>query len=387
MANGYCPALLRHINDVAEGNAPGKKAHTSGFLRMLFCCQNSSVSPVNDGNQASGHVTGLTVKYRQRPTASHVDDEDNCEINRIPAYSEWNIPNLLFRKTSFFLSDDEIQKYCDDASRTASIGAPATGFMKEHYDLFIEHVNILMSQINSALVSLMSTQWGDNVTIGSNAGKVININRSGADLTLNDGIVELLNDLRENEICDDVCVVGGGIIAAYDMVKAAQGLTQAGFDQSRLSLPSVFFDKATQSLWGQDAFGVFAKGSVKFIGRNRYAGNFGGAKGNSIFMTVPFPVEQFSGCTDFLECLRDLRFDVQMRYIDCPTEIDVNGVPTTVNRGWQVIISKHFNMWVQPTNAYAATDPLENTNGTMLYYATNDCVDCGDSGGAYAYGG
>lgn len=387
MANGYCPALLRHINDVAEGNAPGKKAHVSGFLRMLFCCQNSSVSPVNDGNNANGHVQGLTVKYRQRPVAAHVTDEDNCELNRIPAYSEWSLPTLLYRQTSFFVSDAEIQKYCADASASASIGAAATGFMREHFDVYIEHVNILMKQINEALVTEMATQFGDNVTTGSNTGKVININRQGNDLTLNDGIIELLNDLRENENCDDVCVVGGGIISAYDIARPTIGLSQAGVDGSKLSWPGVFFDKATQTIWGQDAFGVFAKGSVKFIGRNRYAGPFGGAKGNSIFLTVPFPVGEFAGCTDFLECLRDLRVDVQMRYIDCPTEIEVNGTPTTVNRGWQVILSKYFNMWVQPTNAYASTDPLEGTNGTLLYYAMNECRDCDDSTGAYAYTG
>lgn len=387
MANGYCPALLRHINDVAEGNAPGKKAHISGFMRMLFCCQNSSVSPVNDGNEADGHVKTLTVKYRQRPVASHVTDEDTCELNRIPTYSEWNLPSLLYRQTSFFLADSEIQKYCNDASRAASLGGGATGFMKEHFDIYIEHVNILMKAINTALVTEMATQFGDNVTTGSSAGKVININRAGHDLTLNDGVIELMNDLRENENCDDVCMVGGGIISAYDAARPTIGLSQAGVDGGRLAWPGVFFDKDTQTIWGQDSFGVFAKGSVKFLGRNRYAGNFGGAKGQSIFLTIPFPVGEFAGCVDFLQCLRDLRVDVQMRYIDCPTEIDVQGVPTTVNRGWQVILSKYFNLWVQPTTAYDATDPLEGTNGTLKYFAMNDCKDCDDTVGAYAYEG
>jgi hypothetical protein len=81
--------------------------------------------------------------------------------------------------------------------------------------------------------------------------------------------------------------------------------------------------------------------------------------------------------------------DVQMKYIDCPTEITVGeGQPQTVNRGWQIILSKEYAMWVQPTDAYQASDPLEGTNGTLLYYIDNNCVDCNDSpGGGYAYGG
>ena len=52
MANGYCPALLRSIESIAGENAPSRKLHVAGFLAMTFCCQNSSVSPINDGFSA-----------------------------------------------------------------------------------------------------------------------------------------------------------------------------------------------------------------------------------------------------------------------------------------------------------------------------------------------
>jgi len=64
-------------------------------------------------------------------------------------------------------------------------------------------------------------------------------------------------------------------------------------------------------------------------------------------------------------------FDVQMKYIDCPTSVDVQDSAVVVNRGWQVIISKDYSLWVQPTDAYAATDPLDDTNGTLRYVLTN----------------
>jgi hypothetical protein len=61
----------------------------------------------------------------------------------------------------------------------------------------------------------------------------------------------------------------------------------------------------------------------------------------------------------------------------------VNGTPTLLNRGWQVILSKRYNLWVQPTDAYASGDELEGTNGTLKYFITNTSSDSG----SYPYGG
>lgn len=379
MALGYCPALLRHINEVAEGNSPSRKMHVAGFLASLFCCQNSTVSPVNDGNQSNGHRTTLTVKYRQRPTAEHVQDTDDCDLNRIPAYAEWTIPALNFKSTSFFLDDNTIQQYCADASRMRSVGQPPTQVMQEHWDLIIEHANILLKEINADLVAEMATAFGDNVTTGSNTGKWINIQRNGDQVILDDGVVEMLRDIQENEICAEPCFIGGGLWAAWNAAQIAQCCNAAGMDLSKIGLPRFFFDKATQNIWGENSGALLSPGSVKFIGRNAYVGSFAGQKGNSFFTTLPLPVNEF-GCNNDA-CLRDLVFDLQLRYIDCPDTIDLNGQATPVNRGWQVIISKRYGLWVQPTNAYASGDELEGTNGTLKYFLSNTTY----GGGAYGY--
>lgn len=380
MANGFCPALLRHIDEIADGNAPGRKMHIAGFMASLFCCQNSSVSPVNDGFEGS-HVRPLTVKYRQRPTSAHVQDEDNCEINRIPAYAEWNLPSVGFKSTSFYLPDSTVQQYCIDASRERPVGQPPTQVMEEIYGIILEHANLLMSEINKDLVAEMATQFGDNVTTGGATGKVINIARDGDQFILDNGIVDMMRDLQENEICGEPCIIGGGLWASYSIAQAAACCNSAGLNLSQLSMPKFFFDKATQTYWGENTVGLLAPGSVKFIGRNAYTGAFAGQKGNSFFTTLPFPVQEF-GC-NLDECLRDLVFDLQLRYIDCPETIEVNGTPTLVNRGWQGILSKRYNLWVQPTNAYASGDELEGTNGTLKYFITNTS----SGSGSYPYAG
>jgi hypothetical protein len=257
-----------------------------------------------------------------------------------------------------------------------STGAPATRVMAEVYDLIIEHANVVMAGINLDLVTQQATEFGQNVSDGS-VGTYININRNGDQLILDDGIVQMMQDLAENQICGDPCIVGGGLFSNYTKAQALLCCNNAGIDYSKTGLPNFFFDKDTQNVWGQNSVGVFAPGSVKFIGYNENVGSFAGERpGGSIFTTLPLPVNEF-GCAD--DCLRDLVLDMQLKYYDCATTVDVNGTPTTVQRGWQVILGKYFTLWTQPDNAYASGDPLEGTNGTLKYFISNSTY----SGGAY----
>jgi hypothetical protein len=118
---------------------------------------------------------------------------------------------------------------------------------------------------------------------------------------------------------------------------------------------------------------------VKFISWDKYVGEaFVGDKGASFFTNVGMPVNDF-GC-NLDDCLRDLRLDVQLKYIDCPQNVTINGVSTPVGRGWQVIVSKNFTLWVQPVGAFQTGDSLDGTNGTIKYFASNTAY----AGGAYS---
>jgi hypothetical protein len=383
MANGYCPALLTTIEAVAGDNAPSRKLHNAGFMAMLSCCANSSVSPLQSAYDDVGHQRALTVSYRQRPTVDQVQTEDDCDINRIPTKAEWIIPALTHLQHSQYLSDEEVSKFCEDASRTRQLGAPPTTIMQEHYGLFLESANVVMKAANRELVTDAATQFGENITIGSAAGKVINIERQGNQLILDNGVLEMMRDLQENEICGEPCIVGGGIFQAYEMQRASLCCNSAGVDLSRTGIPRFFFDKDTQSIWGENTIGVFAPGSVKLIERLKYKRSFaGGPKGASFFFTASLPVGEF-GCADPCQVTE---FDVQLKYIDCPTVVTVNGVETTVGRGWQLIVSKNVALWVQPRNGYAPGDELDSTNGTLKYFITNDCTTCDEPSNAYGYG-
>lgn len=366
MANGYCPALLRTIESIEGENAPSKKLHVAGFLAALFCCQNSSVSPINDGFE-NGQQRTLTVSYSVRPVLADVQDEDDCDINRLPVLNEWDLGAMRRKQSSFFISDDTMSRYCADATATVMVGNPATAMMRRHYDELLATANIVMRAINVDLVTLAVTQFGENAVTGLATVRTLNIEPTPT-INLNGGILRLLQDIQYNEICGEPCIVGDGNITAFQMAQQIACCNSAGMNFGNLGTPRVFADKDTQTIWGTNQFAVIAPGSVKFISRNLYEGPYAFEKGGSFFFSLRLPVNEF-GCAP--ECLNDLIFDVQMRYIDCPTSVTINGSATTLNRGWQIIVSKSYSLWVQPDDAYAATDPLEGTNGFLRYALTN----------------
>lgn len=369
MPQGFCPALLVDINAVANGNTPGKKMQIAGFLAALFCCQNSSVSVLQDQFDQNT-LRPMTVRYSPRPTLNDVSFTDTCDVDRIPGYNEWTINAPGFVSSSFFMPDSQMNQYCIDAQAQQSIGDPRTQVMAEIYDRIVETANLLLLAIDQDLVTQMGTKFGENVTTHHPSGKIININQDATKIILDNGVIDMMRDIQENEICGTPCLVGGGLFAAYKISEAIGCCNSAGLDMSKLAVPPLFYDKQTQSIWGPNTVGLFAPGSVKFIGRNAYSGAGAGAKGASIFTTFLLPVQEF-GC-NLDSCLGDLKFDLQLKYEDCPTNVVVDGVNTSPGRGWRVLISKRYAMWVQPTNAYSSADALARTNGTLKYIVTNN---------------
>lgn len=354
-----------------------KKLTPPGFTQMLLCCQDSLANIINQPYE-DGHTRPATIKYRQRFLVSQTQTADNCDIDAQPTYNEWSLPSLTHRQFAFFLPDSLVRQYCKDASDMQSLGTPQTRVMREVYDTFVEAAAVVLRGMNQDLVISMATEFGENVTNGDDGGTLLNFNTAGDSYILNNGMIQLLRDIQENEICGAPCMVGGGLWSSQMIAQQLQCCNAAGLNLSAAGLPTFFWDKDTQLLWGNNSAGLFAPGSVKLITWDKYADEaWAGAKGASFFTHVKFPTAEFNCPPD---CLDQLGIDVQTKYIDCPGTYDVNGTPTSLGRGWIVIVSKEYGLWVQPTTGYQAGDALADTNGTIKYFASNTSY----TGGSYS---
>jgi hypothetical protein len=374
MANGYALPILQHIAALS-GTNPARKLSPLGFLQMLLSRMDDSVQWSQQ--YKDGHETSLKVKFRRRPLKADVrDTESNCDVAVNPSYEEFDVPGLVHHEVSFWLSNAQIRQYTTDASQFVKLNTVTnsaeltkeTNVMKEVYGLFIEYGAVLLAKINETLVTQMATKFGNNVVTGDNAARALTFQLGT--VAMQDALVQLMTDWRENEISDDVAIVGHGPFANLDLLKkfysqmaSSQGMNMAALNQA---IPNVWYDKDCKAIWGANQVGVFAKGASHLLTRNMYEGNFAGKLANSAFFTMALPVNELTVPQQFLD---RLLFDVQIKEVDCPTEIEVNGVPTTVREGVIVFLKKKFSLFTLP-EMYQATDPLVGTNGTLRYQIT-----------------
>jgi hypothetical protein len=372
MANGYALPILQHITAMA-GTNPARKLAPLGFLQMLLSRMDDSVKWSQ--NYKDGHETDLKVKFQRRPLKSEVrDTESACDTAAKPAYEEFTVPGLVHHEISFWLSNAQIRQYMKDASQFVKINADNTGYlmerettvMQEVYNNLIVYGNALLAKVNDTCVTQMGTKFGVNVTTGDNAARALTFNVGT--VAMQDALVQLMTDWRENEINEDVAIVGNGPFANLDLLKKFfQGTNTQGLNLAAMTtgMPNVFYDKDTRAIWGANQVGVFAKGAVHLLTRNMYDGNFAGHLGTSNLFTMALPVS----ATVPQPFLDRLKFDVQVKEIDCATEIDLDGVPTTVSEGVMVILKKKFSVFTLP-ELNKAGDPLEGVNGALRYAIT-----------------
>lgn len=369
MALGFAPYLLFHSKEVFKNATPSLKITPPGYTRMLL--ENSRPNIVSKGvDDGSGHIKEVRIKARTRLPKGQTSTTDSCDIDARPAYTEQTISATMYRKLAVFLDDDTIAHYETDASKmmTGTGFKGITPFMQEQYDMLLEQLNGLMSDINDDLLTKQVTNFGVNQTNGFATAKTINFPLATTANPLAQGMTMAMADARANEFSlNDAVVVGNGLIDNYYLQIPAKGLAQNGLNTNQLALPNFYQDYDSASAWGADQFGIFQKNAVQFVDINRYVGSFSGQKGQSWFGTWTVPVVDSHGN------VFPFTFDIQMKYIDCPTEVVIGGYgdPVTVNRGWVLIISKSFDQFNIPSTAYAAADRLTGNNGTLRYTATN----------------
>jgi len=373
---GFAPYILLQGSEIQKRGYDGAKVTAKGYLELLLSQGTPNIvsQSVSDG---SGHVKDVKYYYRQRGVAGLSRSTDNCDIDAIPVRLEANIPSTLFKVRSLLFDDAMIAQYEADASKLINIkdGTVKTGnfsgIMNEIYQIMIEQANGLLADINGDLLDLQAAAFGTNVVTGSNAAQTLNFDLSTATNPLNSGLTKLLTDARRNEIdITSATIVGSGLIDGLfiQQMMGAISTAQNGVNQSRLGLPKYFYDPMASTRWGANQFGMFEKDSVQLLAVDRFVGPaFSGPKGTSQFFNIKLPITNSLGGTE----LSNVSFDCQFKYFDCPQTINVDGTPTAVGRGWNLIMSKSYYQVNKPSDSFNASDVLTGVNGTLRYTATN----------------
>lgn len=379
MALGFCSALVAHLKAVAECNTPSSKITPGGFLRSLL--ENRPRTEILNAESALklsdnlGHIRDVILKYRKRGVPDAVATSDNCDIDVAPQYNEVTLPLTKHAKYGIYISDEDLARYCADATTMRTPAGWNTPFMNDFIDAVMEGANAVVGKIDQTLLTEMLTKFGINAVTGTNAATTVNINPDANSRDLNEGITKILADAAFNEMCGNLMFVGSGLFNNYELQNLAACCAANGIDTSRFTGYTWYHDLYAADIWGANQIGVFSSGSVGFIDIDRYRGWRAGRKGTSEFFNAPLPVDcpQCNGGYD------NLRFDMQLRYVDCPTLINVGCEgERVVDRGYILYISKSYDLFTLPTDAYQHTaygdcynDRLAGNNGSLRYVITN----------------
>jgi len=371
MANGFCPYLLQHIREIAKEATPQYKIEPNGFTNMLL----TSMSPgVIKNDSYNGHLKTVQIKKKQRFIIADTDTVASCDNTLVPSYTEDTVTVGSYRQIAIHIEDETIAEYCEDASKTVSVGKPATSMMNEFIDSVMTASNSLIGAVNRDLLQLQAGRFGVNRRTGNNVADTININKDSTINPLNDGITQILTDFKRNQFSGRPQIVGNGLMLNYVLQQFAKQADQAGIDSKLMAGAFDYFhDEDSSTQWAANQIGVFEKDAVQIVEYLRYQGFKAGVKpGGSTFGVLPLPLVMAND-------VKAVNFDFQLRYNDCPQEFfdaySGNSLGE-LGKGFNLILSKQFGLYNIPTNAYKAADDLTGNRGTLRYIISNDCETC-----------
>lgn len=353
---GFAQAIIKNLNLLAKENDPQLKLTPTGFLKLLL--ENNATTEINNIEELrKGQKRTIKLRYLQRGLESDVTDVDDCETPLGVTWKESEITNPLFSKIGIFISDDEFRQYEEEAIQTLALGdSQQAPLMRGFYEVLLTKLIGLLGKIDRNLIAAQASKWGANAAYGLSTGAQTLYLGKTADF--NNGYVKLLEDAITNEVNGDLLLCGNSLLTRYDIYQKLK----TGQDSNGIgALPlNAYYDPRTAAAWGTNHFGVFAKGCIGFVDWNKYVGAYAGEKGKSVFFTLPVPVE-LDGA------LSSLILDCQLFYDDCPEYNDQGEL--VHDRGWNLIVSKHYGLWNLPTDAFATGDVLRGVTGAFHYVA------------------
>lgn len=373
--SGFARDLMLTSQQIFAGASPDAKITTPGFLRLCIDAARPQIVSAAK-NEGTGHVKDIKLKYRQRSVSGNTSSSLTCDADQMRLFNEATISQSLFRQVAINFDFETIAKFEADASVVRKSlnrpgGSPAfESGMNIVWDAIAAEMNGLLADIDTDLLAKMALNFGYNYTTGLNTAKTVNFPQATTTNVLASGMTSLLSDILANEMdMNNAAIVGNGLIISYwlqNVAKAASGAAQNGINQAALGMPAFYADYYSATSWGSNKFAIVDKRALQFLDLNTYQGFRATELGTSTFFKMPMLL------TDSMGNSFSMDFDVQIKTRDCAETIhDRYGQNITVAPGITVYIRKPFDIYVQPGNAYGATDRLAGNNGTLLYTATN----------------
>lgn len=368
MASGFSLGVLKFQKDITKNATPQYKVDPYGYLAMLKVAMSNPDIGYDSGD---GHRKTVKVKRKVRLHQGAVRTSRDCDNAVTFPYVEDTLTVNGYCEVAIALADDTVAQFDSYASGKVNLNGTGTRVMWEFMDSVQTGANAVLQCVDDYLVDKAVSAIGVNAATSSAAHKVINIELNTTNNNLSTGPTEIFSDLKKNSFLSPgtPVVVGAGLFYNYMVQQPAKSFDQSGVNTRILTNAWDFWYDMNVAdefgVGGTNDIIVYEKDAVQIIEYMVNRGFKAGELGNSIFgiLTLPMIVG---------EQLVPVQFDYQLRYLDCPTVITTNGYASTeFDRGWIIIISKSFDLYTIPADAYHGTDRLTGNRGSLRYRITN----------------
>lgn len=372
LGQGFMPYLLTQLKQiVGMGATPQYKLELTGFLNLLM---NQDRPKVLTLNNAAGHRETVQIRYKQRYTKAYTgtNEADVCDNALIEPRKEISVELSSFRFIPLYLEDETVARYENEASATVALGLPATQFMNEMVEEIYRATSALMEGVNEDLMTTLAANIGVNRRTGNNASTAININKDETINPLGNGLNEIYSDFMVNLMSGRMQAFGSGLFNNFALQQFAKSANQAGLNTAtQFQNIDWYFDQQAATILGANQLVVAEKNSVQLVEYLQYTGFKAGTFPTSTFGVLPLPIMMGQN-------VKPILFDFQLKYYDCPTELtdQYYGSAITVQKGWNLVISKKSGLFTIPSDAYRAIDLNVGNRGTLRYTIGNDCENC-----------
>jgi hypothetical protein len=359
------PYLLQHLKVLAGANDPSIKITPSGFLKLAVDHTPSIGIADHERlrlNNGLGQLRDISLWTYSRSSPAMVTEERDCSTGGEAIRKEFTLSAPYYAQRSFTLGDNYLERYAEDAVQTVQAGTAPTPLMSELMLAILAEANAIVGKMDQRL--LAAATFGKNVTNNASS-KNVNIQKDALTYDLTDGISSLIADAQTNELYGTLLIAGSGLMHLYEMRRHLSTTMDSNADGYLW-----YHDIYAKAVWGDNAIGVFAPGTIGLIDVNRMLGFRQRNYGTYQSFQLPIPIETTAGVAT------TLMFDIELRFQDCPTEIaDRCGYGTyTIPAGWSVTISKTYGLYQLPTTIYDCGDRLTDTNGALKYVVTNNAT-------------
>lgn len=368
MANGFSLGLLQMQNEVHKAASPQYKIEPYGLLASLYTAHSRGAIK---NNSFDGHTQTVKVKAKKRVVPGDTSDSASCENTNTIPYVEDTVSVANYRQYAFHIEDETIAQFDAYASQNVRVpgSAPATDLMFEFYDSLMTAASGILTAVNRDLWTLALAAIGNNRRTGTNTATNLNFTQNTALNVLTAGANQIKRDFAYNSMTGRPIAVGAGLFHNWILQQPAATPTQGGIDSRIQAAGFDFFhdEDLDIQVGASNKLVVYEKDAIQIVEYMKYKGFKAGAKGTSVFGTMMLPMNAGGGQ------MIPVEFDYQLKYNDCDQEFAyVDGSSAvTLEKGWNLIVSKNFGLYTIPATAYDASDVLTGNRGSLYYTITN----------------